>query len=115
MLREAIEVIQQRVSLRGVDFDGVRLLGLPVRAEDDDGFGFDGVEDLVAEFAELRIHWVGGVVHYVGTAMGEEVDRGSRHGCCGWGVADVKELSRRSEESRMIESRDEYARPDNGC
>jgi len=37
------------------------------------------VEDLVAEFADLRVHWVGVVVHYVGPAVGEEVDWCSGH------------------------------------
>ena len=79
---EAVEVVEQRVRLRCVDFDGVGFLGLPVRREDDDRFGFHLMEDLVAEFADLRVHRVGGVVHNVGPAVGEEVDWCSGHGCC---------------------------------
>lgn len=69
--------------LRGVDFDGVGLLGLPVRAEDDDGFRLHDVEDLGADGAELRVHGVVRVVHYVGAAVGKEVDGRAGHGWIG--------------------------------
>ena len=87
VLGKPVEVVEQRVRFRGVNFDGVGFLGLPVRGEDDDRFGFHAVQDLVAEFAELRVHGVGGVVHYVGPAVGEEVDWCSGHGCCVWWIS----------------------------
>ena len=83
MLRKAVEVVEQGFLLGDVDFDGVGALGLPVRGEDDDGFGFDALGDFEAEGLELGVDGVGFVVHCVGAAVGDKVDWGAFWGGLG--------------------------------
>lgn len=61
---EAVEVVDQVGLLGDVDLDDVRL-ALPVRREDDDALGLDKLGDLFADFDELRVDGVGGLVHDV--------------------------------------------------
>ena len=52
----------------GVDFDGVAV-ALPVGGEDDNGFRFYFVRDLVADGLEFGVGWVGVVFEEVGAAL----------------------------------------------
>lgn len=63
--REAVEVVNQRQTFSGVDFD-VRGAGLPVRGDDYDGLWFEGLGDFAADGLEARVDWVGGVFENVG-------------------------------------------------
>ncbi len=80
MLGEAIEVVQQRLPFGGVDFDGVGVYGLPMRAENEDRAGFDALRYFAADRLEAGVCRVGGIVHCVGAAVGDEVDGGACHG-----------------------------------
>jgi len=67
MCRKAVVVIDEAHGGSGVDFDGIAV-GLPVRGEDHDGFGFDLLCDLAADLFELEVGGVFGVFEDVGTA-----------------------------------------------
>lgn len=76
---KSIKVIDQRTfPFDGVDFNRI-LKSLPVPREDDDGFGFYFRGDFQADLLEFAVCGMLGFFHYVGPAVGEEVD------WCAWG------------------------------
>ena len=52
-----------------------------MRAEDEDGAGFDVLGYFAADGFEAGVGRLGGVVHCGGAAVGDEVDEGAGHGC----------------------------------
>ena len=86
MGRKTVEVVDQARGLGGVDLDRVRGEALPVRGEDDDGFGLDAGSDFAADALELGVDGVRGGFHYVRAAVGEEVDGCAGHGRWCYGI-----------------------------
>lgn len=67
MWREAVVVVDETLGRCGVDFDS-GAVALPVCGEDDDGFGFYFVGDLVADGLEFGVGWMGVVFEEVGAS-----------------------------------------------
>lgn len=67
MIRETVIVVDQLLGSGGVDFDSVGVC-LPVRREDDDGFGLDLLGDLAADGLQFGVCWVVVVFEEVGSS-----------------------------------------------
>ena len=73
-------LVDKRLVLANVDFYG-RGTGLPVRGDDNHGFGLDLLRDLAADVLQPFVGWMFGLLNDGGTTVGEEVDWCPWHGC----------------------------------